>query len=89
MALGASARDAILTTIRPGLMLATIGVAAGYVLSRIAARFLEHLLWGVRPNDFATFAGMAGMLLGVAALAALIPSLRILRIDPARTLRGE
>jgi predicted permease len=89
MALGASARDAVLTIIRPGLMLATIGVAAGYVLSRIAARLLEHLLWGVRPNDPATFAGMAGMLLGVAALAALIPSLRILRIDPGRTLRGE
>jgi hypothetical protein len=32
---------------------------------------------------------MAGVLLGVAALAAFIPSLPILRIDPGKTLRGE
>jgi len=89
MALGASARQAIFTTMRPALALAAIGVASGYAFSRIAARFLEHLLWGVRPNDPATFAGMAGVLLGVAVVAALIPSLRILRIDPGRTLRGE
>jgi predicted lysophospholipase L1 biosynthesis ABC-type transport system permease subunit len=89
MALGASARQAMVTMMRPGLLLAGVGVAGGYVLSRMAARFLQHLLWGVRPNDPLTFAGMAGVLLGVAALAAFIPSLRILRIDPGKTLRGE
>jgi hypothetical protein len=89
MALGASARQAIATMVRPGLVLAGAGVAAGFVLSRIAARFLEHMLWGVKSTDTATFVGTAGILLAVAAGAALAPALRILRIDPARTLRSE
>lgn len=89
MALGANARQAIATMVRPGLVLAGAGVAAGFVLSRIAARFLEHMLWGVRPTDTATFVGTAAILLAVAAGAAVAPALRILRIDPARTLRDE
>jgi hypothetical protein len=89
MALGASARQAIATMVRPGLVLAGIGVVAGFALSRVAARFLEHMLWGVRPTDITTFVGTAAILLAVAAGAALAPALRILRIDPARTLRDE
>jgi predicted permease len=89
MALGASAGQAVLTTVKPGLALALAGVAGGYVLSRLAARFLEHLLWGVRTDDAVTFTGAAGILLVVAILASLAPALRILRIDPARTLRDE
>ena len=64
-------------------------LTAGYGLSRVAVRFLKHLLWGVRATDSATFAAAAGILLLVAAIAAVTPSLRILRIDPARTLRDE
>jgi putative ABC transport system permease protein len=89
MALGASARQAIGMMVRPGLALAGIGVVGGFVLSRIAVRWLEHMLWGVRPTDPATFAGTAAILLAVAGVAALAPALRILRIDPARTLRDE
>lgn len=89
MALGASARQAIGTMVRPGLALAGIGVVAGFVLSRIAVRWLEHMLWGVRPTDPVTFAGTAAILLAVAGVAALAPALRVFRIDPARTLRDE
>jgi predicted permease len=89
MALGATARQAILETMRPGLALAALGVAAGWALSQIAGRYLEHLLWGVRPGDPASFLFSASILLAVAALACLAPSLRILRIDPAQTLREE
>jgi predicted permease len=89
MALGASAREAMLAMMKPGLLLAIAGVAAGYVLSRFAVRFLAHFLWGVRPTDPVTFLTTAGLLLLVAFLASLTPSLRILRIDPARTLRDE
>jgi predicted permease len=89
MALGASARQAMLAMMRPGLLLAAAGVATGYVLSRFAVRFLEHLLWGVRPTDPTTFVVTAGILLLVAFIASMVPSLRILRIDPAQTLRDE
>jgi ABC-type antimicrobial peptide transport system permease subunit len=89
MALGASTRQAMFDMMKPGLLLALAGVAAGYVCSRFAVRLLEHLLWGVRPNDPATFVTTAAILLAVALLASTLPSLRILRIDPARTLRDE
>jgi ABC-type lipoprotein release transport system permease subunit len=36
-----------------------------------------------------TFILMAAMLLAVAALASVAPALRILRMDPAETLRSE
>lgn len=89
LALGANAGQAILTMVRPGLLLALAGVVAGYGLSRIAAGMLEHLLWGVQAADPVTFIGTSALLLAVAALASLTPALRILRIDPAQTLRGE
>jgi predicted permease len=89
MALGATAGQAIGAAMKPGLLLSLGGVAAGYVLSLGAVRYLEHLVWGVRPNDPYTFAITAGVLLAVAAIASLAPALRILRLDPARTLRSE
>jgi ABC-type lipoprotein release transport system permease subunit len=55
----------------------------------VAVRFLAHLLWGVRPVDPVTFAATAALLLLVAAAASLAPALRVLRLDPARTLRNE
>ncbi len=89
MALGATTGQAIGNAMKPGLLLSLAGVAAGYVLSLGAVRYLEHLVWGVRPNDPLTFLITAAVLLAVAAAASLAPALRILRLDPARTLRSE
>jgi predicted permease len=89
LALGASARQTIASVMKPGILLALLGAGAGYLLSRAAVRFLEHLLWGVRPADPVAFAAAVAILLLVAALASLAPALRILRLDPAQTLRNE
>lgn len=89
LALGATAQQAIAGAIKPGILPALAGVAAGSVLSRVAVRFLEHLLFGIRPTDPLTFAATAGILLLVTVLASLVPALRILRLDPAPTLRSE
>jgi ABC-type antimicrobial peptide transport system permease subunit len=62
-------------------------VAAGAGLSLAAVRLVKHMIWGIEPADPLTFAATAGLLLLVAAVASLIPALRILRMDPARTLR--
>lgn len=48
---------------------------------------LQHLLWGVTSGDPLTYAAVAGGLLVVASLAALVPALSITRLDPAETLR--
>ena len=89
MALGATAGQAIASAAAPGIALALLGVAAGAILSRIGVRLLEHMLWGVKPGDAVTFAATAGILVAVAAVASLVPALRILRLDPAQTLRND
>ena len=89
IALGASAPQTIASVMKPGILLALLGAGAGYLLSRATVRFLEHLLWGVRPTDPMAFAAAAAILLLAAALASLAPALRILRLDPAQTLRNE
>jgi len=89
MALGATPPETMAAVMKPGILLALAGIGAGYALSLVAVRFLEHLLWGVRPTDPLTFVTMAAILLLVAALASLAPALRILRMDPAQTLRSE
>jgi predicted permease len=89
MALGATTSQAIEAAMKPGLVLGAAGVAAGLGLSLLVVRLLKHLLWGVQPTDTLTFAATAAGLMVVTALASLIPALRILRLDPARTLRSE
>jgi len=43
----------------------------------------------VSPNDPATLAASAGLLLAVGVLAALVPALRASRIDPMKAIRSE
>jgi putative ABC transport system permease protein len=52
-------------------------------------RLLRSFLWGVTPTDPLTFVGVIVTLLAVALLSSLIPALRVLRLDPALTLRAE
>jgi ABC-type lipoprotein release transport system permease subunit len=43
----------------------------------------------VQPRDPVTLLAVVGTLLVVALVASAIPALRVLRLDPASTLRGE
>ena len=89
LALGATTAQALRTLAVPGIVLALIGVTIGAGAALVFARLLQHFLWGVRTNDPATFGGVAGTLLAVAFLASVVPALKVLRLDPARTLRRE
>src|SRR5262249_30992643 len=89
MALGATAGQTIAGVMRPGIVLSAAGVALGLVLSSAGARLMKSLVFGVRENDPVTFAAMAIVLLLVAATASLVPALRVLKMDPAETLRSE
>lgn len=51
--------------------------------------FLRPMLYGVEPYDTSNFAGVLLVLTAVLLVALLQPSLRAVRIDPARTLRHE
>jgi predicted permease len=89
IALGCSRWSAVLHAALPGVFLTGIGILIGFFLSRQTGKVLRALLIGVKPDDAATFAFVAVVLLTTAAIASLLPSLRIIRIDPAQTLRDE
>jgi len=89
MALGATQFGAMRAVALPGLILAVSGVAIGLTVAAAAARLLRHFVWGIAVNDPVTFSSVAVLLLGVAAFAAIAPTLRLLRLDPATTLRRD
>jgi putative ABC transport system permease protein len=68
-------------------VLGIVGVASGLAAARVCANLLRHLVWGVSVGDPLTFAAAGAAVLGVAILAALVPSLRIVRLNPIKALR--
>ncbi|MGA8598757.1 MAG: ABC transporter permease [Bryobacteraceae bacterium] len=89
LALGATWRDVIRAAAMPGITLSLAGIAVGFVLAAFAARLLKSLIWGVTTTDPLTFLSVAVLLVTVAAISSLIPALRLVRLDPAQTLRQE
>ena len=72
-----------------GLKLAVIGVAVGLLGAWGLTRFMQTLLFGVKPTDPGTFATIALLLLLVALIACWIPARRATKVDPRVALRYE
>ena len=89
MALGASNHAILVMVLRQGLPAAFIGIAAGLAGAFGLTRLMESLLYGVKPDDPASFFGVAAILLLVAVLAVLIPTRRAVSFDPVTALRCE
>ena len=89
MALGATSRDILLSFGGRGLALTIAGLVVGFALAALAARSMTALLYGFRPDYVPTVAVVSAILLGVAALACLLPARRASRIDPVVALRNE
>ena len=89
LALGASPGQVLRAIVLPGVVVAGVGVAIGSVAAIATVRLLRTFLWGVEPTDPLTFAGVIALLLTVAVVASVLPALRVLRLDPAQTLRSE
>ena len=71
------------------LVIAGIGVVIGVGLSLLSMRFLDALLYEVKPNDPVTLAVLAVGLLGVSLLASYVPARRATRVDPWTSLRAD
>jgi putative ABC transport system permease protein len=89
MALGAQDGHILRLVLGQGARMAGCGIAIGLAGAFFASRFLEKMLFAVKPTDVYTFAGVA-LVLGVVALAACyVPSRRATRLDPMTALRHE
>ena len=89
LALGASPGQVVRDVVMPGIVLAAVGVTIGAAAALAVVRLLQSFLWGVTATDPLTFAVVIATLLAVALIASLIPAARVLRLDPALTLRAE
>src|SRR6267154_141899 len=89
IALGAQRRNILRIVVRQGLALAVAGAAVGLVGALIVSHSMAGLLYGVKPTDPLTFAGVAVLLVVVALFACYVPARRAMRVDPMIALRHE
>ncbi len=89
MALGATSGRLRRMILVRGLSLATAGVAIGIAGALTASRLLSALVFDISPTDGSTVIGVAVLMLGVAAIASLIPAWLSMRTDPILALRRE
>lgn len=89
LALGAPRWNIMRMVLRQGLGVAIAGAAVGLVCALLVSQLMAGLLYGVRPIDPLTFAGVPLLLIGVALLACYIPARRAISVDPMIALRHE
>jgi putative ABC transport system permease protein len=89
IALGASRSAIAQLVLGQGTKPVLIGVVAGWSASLLLARFLESLLFGIRPTDPVTFIMVSMTLIAIGVAAAGIPAWRATRIEPIKALRAD
>jgi putative ABC transport system permease protein len=89
IALGAGKFQILVLVVGQGLKLTLIGLAIGLAGALALTRLIEHLLFGIKASDPATFLLVALLLAAVSMAASFIPALRATRVDPIVTLRAE
>ena len=89
VALGAKRSDVARMFIARGMRLTGIAIVIGATLSLGLTRLIGGMLFGLTPTDAGTFAGVAGLLAGIALLACWFPARRAAAVDPATALRTD
>jgi putative ABC transport system permease protein len=89
MALGAQLKTVVGTVVRSALTTALVGIGLGLLAASVLTSVIDSFLYGVSPTDPATAAAVAGVLLLVAGVAALVPALRAASVNPMTALRAE
>src|SRR5207247_2175385 len=89
LAVGSAPRQLLARVLREGVVIAAIGIAAGaaggYVLARVAEKFVA----GVTLPGALPVMGAAAVLIGAAIAASLIPAARASRVNVMQALRSE
>ncbi len=89
MALGAKPGTVLQLILMLGLKLTVTGVVTGLAAAFVLSRWMEAMLFGVRPADPLTFAAIAAVLVMAASCACWIPARRATKVDPMVALRYE
>ena len=88
LALGAEPSQLLRMIVGQAARLAAIGVAIGLVFALpLAPPLLDSQLYGIQSFDPMTFISVPIVLLLIAALAAMVPARKAMRIDPLAALR--
>jgi putative ABC transport system permease protein len=89
MAMGAQRGDIFRIAVGEGALIVAFGLAGGLAGSLVLTRFLQTMLFDVRPTDPITFATISALLAAVALAACFVPARRATRVDPLVALRHE
>jgi len=89
MALGADPAHVLFTVLRQFRHTVLAGLFAGVVGAAALSQLLRRELYGISNLDPLSYCAAIGLFSIVAAVAALLPARRALRIDPMRALRYD
>jgi predicted permease len=89
MALGAKKWDVLALMLREVARPVLAGLLFGMILAVGASYLLRGVLHGLSTVDSVSFAGISLLFLGIALIAAWLPSRRAMRVDPMVALRCE
>jgi ABC-type antimicrobial peptide transport system permease subunit len=88
-ALGATPRELGAMMLREGLALAGAGVVAGLLVSMIATRSLNSLLFETTPFDPLAFIAATTLVVCCGVAGVVIPARHAARVDPITALRAD
>ncbi len=89
LALGSTRQRILGMFFKQGLVLVVAGLVLGVVGALWAGRLVKSFLYGVKPLDAWTYAGVAILLIVVGCLAAVIPARRAAAVEPIEALRDQ
>jgi putative ABC transport system permease protein len=89
MAIGAAPSEIARLILRQSMLPVLVGLVAGFAASLVLGRFLEALLYNVRPRDPLTLGGAILAILLIAPAAVYVPMRRATRVECTVALRDE
>jgi ABC-type antimicrobial peptide transport system permease subunit len=85
--LGANDHGLLISLLRGGSVLIAAGLGVGVVVALATSRLVSSCFLGIKILDVATYVGVIVVVGAVGMAATFVPARRVLRIDPASSLR--
>jgi predicted permease len=89
VALGAAPARLMRMVVGSAVRVVAVGATIGLILAAQTGRLLQSLLYETTPHDPVILIAVAAVIVGVSAIASLIPAWRASRIQPIEVLRAE